>query len=589
MLLPHEWEHEKHLLRERWEKLQTVEKKHIDHFLERFPYGENPFGDGENLNRFAVDIFRAHPDKVDLKEFARKLDCSEKTAETVLRGEKIEVLFPVVYKDKSARLVRALVIPLEEKEIITPDGEIIEREDLKEALETVRDLTGRGFFITFDRTDFDGKSLSLALYAALTFGKRAQNYAYTGVLLKNGRIEPVEGLEEKLQVARKEGIPLIFPDSSSLKHVEDLGRFFNGFSVPVSALFNSDQSGLFENAFPLKGEYLKKVFHLGEELHFDRPFNNGPDDYAALFAWLKDLGRELEEKVFSKVPQGVKVNIGLTLKVVATAFLSGIVFSKFRFPVEFYNYYKGEGYRKLFALEDDRITTSKGVEDYFDIYEPKGGIKSVYIKSKTEYDPSSEGTLQLVAKLKPLPEGEFLDIAGALAKYLRSLMEKLHGTKLFLELPNGVAFALGYLLEDYIGFVLTDRGKEVFTIKGMGDIGKKPQRVFLTNTFSLNMLQKKPGAVRFKPIDLREVKELLKEHPAVSYISHQSTAQVLTKLLDRPVEANRQNLLLEDGDRLVVFQLNVRPKEGQVFTEEELQGIVKSGNYSFWELEVNYT
>ena len=114
-------------------------------------------------------------------------------------------------------------------------------------------------------------------------------------------------------------------------------------------------------------------------------------------------------------------------------------------------------------------------------------------------------------------------------------------------------------------------------------------KVYLVNTFSLNMLQKKSGTVKTKPVELQEVKELLKEHTAISYISHQSTAQVLSRLLGQEVKANRQNLILEDGDRLLVFQLNVRPKEGQVFTEEELQDIVKSGKYSFWLLEVNYT
>jgi hypothetical protein len=45
---------------------------------------------------------------------------------------------------------------------------------------------------------------------------------------------------------------------------------------------------------------------------------------------------------------------------------------------------------------------------------------------------------------------------------------------------------------------------------------------------------------------------------------------------------------LEDGDTLVVFQIGVRPKEGQVFSEEELEEIVKNELYRFWLLKVNY-
>jgi hypothetical protein len=112
-------------------------------------------------------------------------------------------------------------------------------------------------------------------------------------------------------------------------------------------------------------------------------------------------------------------------------------------------------------------------------------------------------------------------------------------------------------------------------------------KVYLTNTFSLNMLKPLEGEVKFKPVSDEEVKEILNKG-FVSYISHASTAQVLKKLLGINAELNRSNLVLEDGDTLVVFQIGVRPKEGQVFSEEELEEIVKNKLYRFWIVNVNY-
>ncbi|NPB05121.1 MAG: DUF1874 domain-containing protein [Aquificae bacterium] len=112
--------------------------------------------------------------------------------------------------------------------------------------------------------------------------------------------------------------------------------------------------------------------------------------------------------------------------------------------------------------------------------------------------------------------------------------------------------------------------------------------VYLTNAFSLNMLEPKTAAATFKPISVEEAKKLLTEEGFVSFVSHGSTAQVLRKLLGLEVEVNRSNLVLKDGVLLVVFQLSVRPREGQVFTEKELEEIAARGLYRFWLVRVCY-
>ena len=101
------------------------------------------------------------------------------------------------------------------------------------------------------------------------------------------------------------------------------------------------------------------------------------------------------------------------------------------------------------------------------------------------------------------------------------------------------------------------------------------------------MLKPAEGSLFFKPISDEEAKELLNKG-FISFISHSSTAQVLKKLLGINAELNRSNLVLEDGDTLVVFQIGVRPKEGQVFSENELEEIVRKKLYRFWLLKVNY-
>ena len=113
-------------------------------------------------------------------------------------------------------------------------------------------------------------------------------------------------------------------------------------------------------------------------------------------------------------------------------------------------------------------------------------------------------------------------------------------------------------------------------------------KVYLTNAFSLNMLKPQKGELDFKPVSLDEAKKILDTQEVISYISHQSTAQVLKELLNKEIEFNRKNLVLEDGDTVLVFQVRKRPQEGQVFTEEELKEIVEKGLYSFWKLKVNY-
>lgn len=160
------------------------------------------------------------------------------------------------------------------------------------------------------------------------------------------------------------------------------------------------------------------------------------------------------------------------------------------------------------------------------------------------------------------------------AAYLRSKLRNC--TRITLETSNSFAFALGYFLEDYKCLALVHREKVVHRIGG-----EFAGKLYLLNAFSLSMLTSKKAFVEVEKIPVQEATKLLETNPWVSYISHESTAKVLSRFLGKEVQVRREKLILKPGDKALVFQIEVRPKEGQVFTEEEINKIVAKNLFSF--------
>ena len=79
------------------------------------------------------------------------------------------------------------------------------------------------------------------------------------------------------------------------------------------------------------------------------------------------------------------------------------------------------------------------------------------------------------------------------------------------------------------------------------------------------------GDYSVKTISLDEAKELVKDADVLSAIGHQSTADILTNLLEIPVEMNRIQYSQEIGDIALCFKLNGRPEEGKILTAEEIE------------------
>lgn len=80
----------------------------------------------------------------------------------------------------------------------------------------------------------------------------------------------------------------------------------------------------------------------------------------------------------------------------------------------------------------------------------------------------------------------------------------------------------------------------------------------LLNAFSLNMLAPltTDGTIYFKQIDVETTQAvLIRSGEIESYVGHQSTADIFSKVLHLPIECNRQNVVIKSGgERLIVGQ-----------------------------------
>jgi hypothetical protein len=73
-------------------------------------------------------------------------------------------------------------------------------------------------------------------------------------------------------------------------------------------------------------------------------------------------------------------------------------------------------------------------------------------------------------------------------------------------------------------------------------------------------------------VSVNEAKQLL-ANGFVSAVGHQSTAQLMSVILNMPVSYNRIQIFLEPGDQAICFILKARPPEGRVLSREEIEQI----------------
>lgn len=81
------------------------------------------------------------------------------------------------------------------------------------------------------------------------------------------------------------------------------------------------------------------------------------------------------------------------------------------------------------------------------------------------------------------------------------------------------------------------------------------------------------GNYTLKSITLDEARSIIKDKDLDSAIGHESTAKIMTTLLETPVKVNRQMFVQEVGQTCLVFKLNGRPEEGKILTQKEIEEI----------------
>jgi hypothetical protein len=81
------------------------------------------------------------------------------------------------------------------------------------------------------------------------------------------------------------------------------------------------------------------------------------------------------------------------------------------------------------------------------------------------------------------------------------------------------------------------------------------------------------GSYEYRKASLEEVKEVIKDKDFQSAIGHESTAQVISTLLEIDCPVNRIIYQQQPGEIAIVFKMNGRPPEGKILTIKEIQEI----------------
>lgn len=86
------------------------------------------------------------------------------------------------------------------------------------------------------------------------------------------------------------------------------------------------------------------------------------------------------------------------------------------------------------------------------------------------------------------------------------------------------------------------------------------------------------GRFSYDPISLGEAKQIVRDYQAKgktvqSAIGHQSTADLLTTLLEFPVAVNRMEFRQTVDDAALIFKLKQRAPEGKILSCEDIEAI----------------
>jgi hypothetical protein len=81
------------------------------------------------------------------------------------------------------------------------------------------------------------------------------------------------------------------------------------------------------------------------------------------------------------------------------------------------------------------------------------------------------------------------------------------------------------------------------------------------------------GHYKYAQVTLKILLSYLEGKEIQSAVGHESTAQILTKLLGQDIPVNRVQYKQGKGDIAIIFKLNGRSEEGKILTAEEIEEI----------------
>jgi hypothetical protein len=103
--------------------------------------------------------------------------------------------------------------------------------------------------------------------------------------------------------------------------------------------------------------------------------------------------------------------------------------------------------------------------------------------------------------------------------------------------------------------------------------------VYVMNTTGVFTSQKKL-TIQFSEVSIEHAREVI-DDGFISAVGHESTANLISQLLDTEIPLNRYSVDFKPGDIAICFQISPRPPEGVILTELEL---TTAYNYSFRKL-----
>ena len=154
-------------------------------------------------------------------------------------------------------------------------------------------------------------------------------------------------------------------------------------------------------------------------------------------------------------------------------------------------------------------------------------------------------------------------------------------------IDDGVDENIVYIhLKDIVVIIFADEYADIDEIEDIAKYAdsvqihymKKPLPIAILNTTILTA----DGDFTLQAISLDEAKQLIKDKEILSAVGHESTAQILTELLEVDVPLNRIQFKQQSGQKALCFKLNGRPQEGTILTAEEIKKI----GYEFKLLEM---